>query len=563
MFIREIKELSQDQRDVPYVALSHCWGKKLFLTTKSTNLANHKKSIAMDALPQTFQDTITVTRKMGVRYLWIDSLCILQDSKEDWEAESVQMCEIYERALFTITSAHSPDAYGGLFVRRDGSRSLPLEITFPRANSPLRILFQPMPRREVVWDAHDLPIYTRAWCLQELVLSTRTLIFDPDGIKWECIACNFTERSMQGGFVRHHVQIRQLQKAISHEHNSKDIIEELGVTWQMQSKCWEHVVQDYSFRKLTKYSDKLIAVAGIADAIQRQSSSRYLAGIWQDHLHMQLLWFVRHTLSNIVSDTNILSLVRQAPPYREPDSVAPSWSWASLNVPVVYETSVVTIPMCEIVSAKVTGPPQHQSGSITIQGDVRELFVFNQNPRLRAEIDRIQASPKYKYRDSTGLKQSIVSYDTVLLASKKPWRFSSTVQALPVRWHPDEKVDEKIPVTFIAISKRPRLPGMSLELGRQVVFTLALAPTGSVENEFRRVGLAEWDDCSWYGYGCAEDRQLTEEAYRRLSKPWSRIKPPLLSSDDIHEHPVDPSSSTIELAYHSLAQMKRMMIHIV
>lgn len=83
-----------------WISLSHCWGmEKHFTLTSSTALA---KSLNIQALPPTFRDAITVTRRLGYRYLWIDSLCILQDSRADWVAESSLMQEYYKYAMVTI-----------------------------------------------------------------------------------------------------------------------------------------------------------------------------------------------------------------------------------------------------------------------------------------------------------------------------------------------------------------------------------------------------------------------------------------------------------------------------
>jgi len=103
-----------------YVALSHCWGppeKRPLRTTKNT-LTDHLDGIAIEALPKTFKDAVTITRALGVRYLWIDSLCIMQDSQEDWEKEASQMREVYQFSYCNIAGTDARDSTEGLIFDR-------------------------------------------------------------------------------------------------------------------------------------------------------------------------------------------------------------------------------------------------------------------------------------------------------------------------------------------------------------------------------------------------------------------------------------------------------------
>jgi len=103
-----------------YTALSHRWGAKHPLTTITANLEEHQRRIPLEKLPQTFQDAIELTRRLGIRYIWIDSLCIVQDDASDWADESKQMGTIYERSYLTIAATSAPDGDGGLFRGGNG-----------------------------------------------------------------------------------------------------------------------------------------------------------------------------------------------------------------------------------------------------------------------------------------------------------------------------------------------------------------------------------------------------------------------------------------------------------
>lgn len=102
-----------------YTALSHCWGnpKDLFTTTKATQ-RRRLNGILLEELPQTFLDAVLITRKLGVQYLWIDALCIVQDETLDWEAQSAKMADIYSGSYLTISALHSPNSRGGCFSPR-------------------------------------------------------------------------------------------------------------------------------------------------------------------------------------------------------------------------------------------------------------------------------------------------------------------------------------------------------------------------------------------------------------------------------------------------------------
>ncbi|KAF5679593.1 heterokaryon incompatibility protein [Fusarium heterosporum] len=136
---------SQAQR-ARYIALSHCWGSSPIFTTTSKNIAKLQSSIPIDSLPLTFQHAIEVTRTLGFRYLWIDSLCIIQDSPKDWEIESSRMGQVYRRAAFTISVTQGKDGGAGCFSKRDPLLTRPFRL-------PLQIIGddETAHRKETFW----------------------------------------------------------------------------------------------------------------------------------------------------------------------------------------------------------------------------------------------------------------------------------------------------------------------------------------------------------------------------------------------------------------------------
>lgn len=549
-----------------YLALSHCWGKPPWFRTTKDTIDERRLKMPMSKLPRTFQDAVTATRLLGLRFCWIDSICIIQEDKEDWEKEAVRMCDYYQNALCTITSAHSTSTRGGLFVQRDGIRTVPFEINIQTPDAKIPCQFQPTPRREIIWGLETLPLYKRAWVLQEMILSSRALIFDPDGLRWECLSLSHNERATEGGIDRHHGRVRQLQKAVAHVNDKQDAMEALGDTVWQKATGWEHIIQDYMSRGLTNESDRLIAIFGVAEAMRKHTSDEYLAGLWRSLLPYGLLWHVRHYEDGDGRESN--GDVLSPPPYRSQKPIAPSWSYASVNVRVVYSSSIQERPICKVIKVHVDGSPQAQQGKLTLYGDTRTLYMMREKKSILSEAIALSNSTKYKYEEDYGLKQWLVRPDSTILASFDPPKWRHQAQAIPGHWWPDEVVDPTVPVTFIAVAQRPYLAGMPSGSRGQIVHTLALIFTGHSDGEFRRVGYAGFDDCTWYGFDCCEYRKAKEEPYARLSRSWGRIKPPQLSANGTKHHPVDAHTVAhdplpADEAYHPSVQMERRVVTIV
>jgi hypothetical protein len=110
-----------------YTALSYCWGNGTVMTTTTTTLQARCRSIAMYSLPKTLQDAVSITRRLKIDHLWIDSLCILQDSSEDWQREATKMGEYYRNAFRTLSALDSPDANYGMLQMRNSVRSVHID----------------------------------------------------------------------------------------------------------------------------------------------------------------------------------------------------------------------------------------------------------------------------------------------------------------------------------------------------------------------------------------------------------------------------------------------------
>jgi hypothetical protein len=168
-----------------YVCLSHCWGKHPVTTTTSQSLDEFRIRILWDKLPRTFQDAISFTYQLGYLYLWIDSLCIIQDSAEDWRHEGSRMADIYKNATLTLAATKSSDSTEGCFAT-SLDRHLSQNWRFVDAENTV---YEIHVSREVDHERFlkpELPLLKRAWVLQEQLLSPRTVHFTTQKLVWGC-----------------------------------------------------------------------------------------------------------------------------------------------------------------------------------------------------------------------------------------------------------------------------------------------------------------------------------------------------------------------------------------
>ncbi|KAH8724125.1 heterokaryon incompatibility protein-domain-containing protein [Phaeosphaeriaceae sp. PMI808] len=494
-----------------YVALSHCWGLKEIITTKVATFEKRKRGIAMEDLSQTFRDAIIATRKLGFQFLWIDSLCIIQDSEEDWKEQSVQMCTIYQRAVFTIMAAHASGGDEGCFVERDGRAQFPFQFKFRKGGGDGDVFsacFLSLSRMSADL-SFSLPLYSRAWVLQEQAISRARLIYFGEQVLWECQSGRGSERSPKGGssisgltdFTRA-ITTTGDPFSTSRNNDAKGFMESVHSQWCV-------LVENYMQRGITKTSDRLIAVDGLAQAIRQRTSNQYLAGLWRDQLVMGLMWYIPWDAG---STEKWIAISRKSSTFmssRHEKPLAPSWSWAAVTYPVEWpwSHSIKQLFMdmkilCKILDAETKGTPFEQSGTVVIEGLTRKLWVDAFYSDLHF-LGRETKDPKIKnwgiiYQNY----QPKWAWAKCRASTKKP-SSPKDFHWFSLEFHADELLDRNEEITFIALSEVPATsnPGPSFYSSRPTITTLALQPTGR-PNEYRRIGFAKWRNCSWYGYYC-------------------------------------------------------------
>ncbi|KAL5331075.1 hypothetical protein ACEPPN_000604 [Leptodophora sp. 'Broadleaf-Isolate-01'] len=170
----------------PYLALSYCWGGDQPIKLTQLTLESMRTGITLSTLPKTIRDAVYVTRSLGIEYLWIDALCIIQDSQEDKEREIANMGHIYKNALLAIIAISAGNVHDGFLDRSElapGCIRLPFLLP-DRRLTDIGLL----QTSSISGSAQTWPLHTRGWSLQEFVLSQRKLIFLPDEIIWLCLS---------------------------------------------------------------------------------------------------------------------------------------------------------------------------------------------------------------------------------------------------------------------------------------------------------------------------------------------------------------------------------------
>lgn len=312
-----------------YVTLSHCWGLSKPLETTKASLRSMIEGIDWELLPPTFKHAIKVTRRLIASYIWIDSLCIIQDDLEDWEKESANMHAIYANSFLTIAASHAKDSREGCFsmtesLATDGYTSIPYSngentgIMVRASRSLGHNAFQDRPFRNLGGrvDYLEQPLLYRGWVFQERLLSPRVVHFTKSELIWECDTAVRCQCKMIGDDVGNANIKASLSRSLLNEADSETPI-----------YLWLRIVEEFSIRRLTYDTDRLPAMSGLAKRFSRGplGLGSYLAGLWTEELALSLIW--RPATSK-----------EDGRPAGTP-YIAPTWSWASINGPVFFSCS--------------------------------------------------------------------------------------------------------------------------------------------------------------------------------------------------------------------------------
>jgi hypothetical protein len=325
-----------------YLALSYCWGVEPFAVTTIANIEARKHNLSVAELPKTFLDAIEVTVKLGFQYLWIDALCIIDDNIDDRLQELGVMHHIYGNAELTIAAVSAPGVSNGFLTP---ARPLSVELPYRCPDGAIGSV-QLAAQRNV--DLLRETLYTRAWCLQESLLSPRMLLYTDMEVLWQCHVFPVKRRNTTHVTYdyespeRDYSPFKRLPKE-GHRPISNQKTIPLGAnvftesTQQERStadaenyKTWKCIVENYTRRRITKSADWLPALSGVAQKLKHSWDDDYYAGIWKRHFISSLTWHrtARWMGPKETTDERYEPLL---------DYRAPSWSWASIDGPVEFD----------------------------------------------------------------------------------------------------------------------------------------------------------------------------------------------------------------------------------
>lgn len=464
----------------PYLSLSHCWGRIQIKCLLQADMKSMMERIEICDLPKTFQDAISITRRLGVEFIWIDSLCIIQDSVEDWQREASMMEDIYKNAQLNIAATGSSDGNGGCFGTRDPLLIQRTHVSagWTWASGNYRIYDSAVWRHGV----NRAPLNTRAWVVQERILARRILHYGAYQVYWECnekLACeafpNRLPRSLTDETDTPRFQ--STESSVADGVRLRCFSEEwFGLLKPDASlryyDVWSNTVVAYSRCHLTYETDKLIAISGIAKQLQSLLRDEYLAGIWKRHLPYHLLWFMERP--------SLTARATDVPNYR-----APSWSWASVDGVITdhpisnIEGEKILIEVLDAQTYSLTADrtAQCKGGLIRLRGFLKPAkWARVEDDDLHFLIFDDGESSDGSY---DGIYQSIAFPDYIDISQ------SPNIFCLPIH-------------TFELADEESRTYGLILE------------SVGKSEDTFRRVGQfkSEFDDCRFFSQAVFQQQDV-------------------------------------------------------
>ena len=379
---------------VPYIALSYVWGKDSTHCTRLANYEAYQTGIDYGIIPQTIRDAITVTNGLGVRYIWIDAFCIIQDSDEDKIKELVKMGDVYRDAHITVIASSSPEGNAGFlqdrvlpphwrvpFYRRDG-RPGTVYIGQRGETVPLSV-----PGRE--------PVDCRAWCFQEWLLSPRKLVYTTDTLRYHCqTSARPVENSIRAirtvqSSTLDHAFLPLPLAALANPQLAALSSEEL---FARQCMLWGLVVENYTQRSLSWKTDKLLAFAAVAEQFDEIWEAawrlgRYIAGLWEGFLPRDLLW--HREFFDTEDDLRP----------RPTEYLAPSWTWPSVDGQVIvcagapYNPREQIVDVCDVLECEIALVDQRlpygqvKAGHLKVRGVVAPAWVVVEPSDLKPRSD--------------------------------------------------------------------------------------------------------------------------------------------------------------------------------
>ncbi|KAH6967339.1 heterokaryon incompatibility protein-domain-containing protein [Fusarium venenatum] len=457
--------------DMTYMTLSHCWGSSHFIKLQSDNLDEFRREILWKFLPQTFKDAIRVARYLGSQYLWIDSLCIIQDSLDDWGQEAKAMGEVYRNSMCNIAASSASDSSQGCLYPRNPRILQPEPLD--NYGDELKDLY--LFNRS--WPSKPFTLYTRAWVLQEALLAPRTLDCGQSQLYWRCDAAKASEECpggypiTKGVYLSHPAHSsscpnESLRAMVAQTNRRKEdqyrypeeprpstLVKSLALTdegLQAAVDHWSKIVEAYSNMSLTFEADMPIAIHGAIEAF-RPFLGQYYAGMWEYTLPAHLVWMP--TWPAIV--TTVLHCKR--PLVKR----APSWSWMSLIGKIEYKQTCWLHPDYSLI-AHVTKVNVVSSAEIQLhlQAPIfKATYVGDAKNSIKRALQTCSILPSTRSKITVINKHFDVKWEISGIYAEKDGTEKSTLRAC---FDVQEEEDAARDIYLVAITEKSGTEGLVL-----------------------------------------------------------------------------------------------------
>lgn len=386
------------------------WGASPPYLTLRDNMEARRSGIDIRETPQTFIDAVTIIRRLGLRYLWIDSLCICQDDAGDWARESSRMIDVYSNAHVVIAGNRSGDCNGGVFHSRAARPSTAFKLPGGEDEVHAMLLFQSdQAMAFTAAEFPDKPLTGRGWALQERVLAKRIVHYNDRQIYFECDQGIFAE---DGSHQKdRHCKLNDGLSPSRDPPSSPEPSPNNGADLRL----WNGLVWAYGKRKLSKPTDKLPAISGLAKLFHRRLQGQYVAGLWSEAWIEGLAWQGLGEQSAASGDQYI----------------GPSWSWASYAGIGATGLGPGGVDVAEVVSwhvdLKHAANPfsEVENARVQIRGPVVQLRPSTlESNEHEASLGRaeIRPLPRVCAAYSEAESETIITMDHDNIAATSEWK---------------------------------------------------------------------------------------------------------------------------------------------
>ena len=451
--------LVENVQPVCYAALSHCWGSgTTIVKTLRSNISDHQKTgIPIRNLPRSFCDAVQVCQRLDIEFLWIDSLCIIQDDAGDWRTQASRMEGVYANSYITLAASKAKDPSEGMFSDCHWTfRGCQLPgypgLIIRRVVSPPGTEF----RDKGYAQDEDWPLYSRGWVYQELTISPRVVHFGLQEVMWNCA-------SRRRGQSRTNKFYDMVATSVSLKRFHSDFIQQQ----------WYSTIEAYSWRALTYHKDRLPAIAAMAKRREMLCrNDRYLAGLWQETLLSDLLWECRPPKAHCGSSDKV-------PP--EKDNM-PSWTWAKLQRGVKWSIVVHAPPLKSVEILDV----HHETKGPAVSGEIQNAFITLRAPLIRLDtLPHYPALAEHRPRHSNDTRNTVVQGDeltqlkTELRLVLIEWRWDhdmsfvvattdarqGEVYGVPLLAQENEEASNFVPLQLLLMVRKTKEPGRYRRVG--------------------------------------------------------------------------------------------------